>query len=352
MRSVLLSVSMGSILSQSLATSPTECINTWRFVSPSDAGITNVNATNRYQPHFVTAHPTTSETDILRVFLPGTGGTPAGSEYLLKSIAGCSRPTIGLSYNFIPFADAQRNEICSNATSTDDALSECLSRQHSDSLFGSQPGINGLWPAVAQEDSVQGRLTQLLKYLGKWYSNEGWERFMDGDLPRWDRIMMSGHSQGAGHTGYLAQTTALAGAVLLSGPQDECINCAAGPDNLWLSQPWATKHVKAAAHINESASDVIQANWRNMVNTLEWPAEPTDIGATALVPPPYGAALSEVPYNPAYNYGRPFHVSMAGDMAIPMTTVEGKQVAVYSLALWPALFADPPAAESAEAVAV
>lgn len=318
------------------------------MVTPSEAGTTSVNATNRDVNHFVTANPTTAANDLLRVFLPGTFGQPVGSLYLLGSIAACSRPTIGLSYNFIPYPDAMRNEICFNATGSDDAaFVDCLARQHSDALFGSQPGEDALWPAVAEEDSVNGRLTQLLAYLSKEFPDEGWARFLDGTAPRWDRIMMSGHSQGAGHTGYLAQTTALAAAVMLSGPQDECIHCPEGPDNLWVSQPWTTSHVTAAAHVNESASDVIQANWRQMATAVGWPAEPTNVGPTAMDPPPYGAALSEVPYNPDYTSIRPYHVSMAGDSGTPMTTHDEQEVAVYSLALWPALFADPPAAGDA-----
>lgn len=323
----------------------------WRLVTPSQAGNAGVNATNRYVPHLVTAQPTKSETDVLRVFLPGTGSQPGASTYLLRSIAECNRPTIGLSYSFLPFADATRNELCFNDSGANESAHvDCLARQHSDCIWGSEPGYHGLWPAVAEQDSVVGRLRLLLAYLDAQYPEEDWARFLDGTAPRWDRIMMSGHSQGAGHTGYLAQTTPLAAAVLISGPQDECIDCADGPDNLWLAQPWATTRVTAAANILESASDVIQLNWVRMVGTLGWPEKPTDVGESASVTPPYGAALSAAPYDPQYTGPRPYHCSMAGDGVIPMTLDNGVEVALYGEVLWPALYADPPAANAGVAV--
>ena len=42
-----------------------------------------------------------------------------------------------------------------------------------------------------------------------------------------------GHSEGAGHAAYLAKTKITSGAVIISGPQDECIGCTDGT-NFWI----------------------------------------------------------------------------------------------------------------------
>ena len=70
---------------------------------------------------------------MLRVFLPGTGTKPLDYSCMLKSVgeAAGDGPLIGLSYAWLPVADAGRNQICATQSRfVSSATAECLSSQH------------------------------------------------------------------------------------------------------------------------------------------------------------------------------------------------------------------------------
>jgi len=48
----------------------------------------------------------------------------------------------------------------------------------------------------------------------------GWGDFLQDGQPRWERVVVAGHAQGAGHAAYLGKRFPLAGVLMLSGPQD------------------------------------------------------------------------------------------------------------------------------------
>jgi len=319
-----------------------DCDVTFQQIRPSETG-SDANATDKDAPHWVFAgRAGVMAVEPLRVFLPGTFGHPSGSSYLLKSITKCEKPTIGLSYAFEMLPDSYRNDVCKKKygeAMTDRA--KCLRDQHADAIYGgsSQPD---LWQEIAPQNSITGRLTLLLSHLNQQQPGQGWNTYLDEqNQVRWDRVVMGGHSQGSGHSGYMALKIALHGAVLLSGPQDD-----AEVPSYWVDEKtWATTRVVAAKHANESAQDVIGANWRRMATALGWPnmGEPWDLGdgwgfgrwdyGTVVV---HAKPSAEAMKHPKY---RPYHCSMAGDSATPMITLpSGKEEALYALFLWPGLY--------------
>ena len=93
----------------------------------------------------------------------------------------------------------------------------------------------------------------------------GWSNFIKNPLHGeqvkliWEKIWVVGHSQGAGHAGFLAYSEKLAGAGLVSGPQDNCRDSSG-----WISESWKTKEVRVFAHEGEDAIDLIKDNWRDI----------------------------------------------------------------------------------------
>ena len=90
-------------------------------------------------------------------------------------------------------------------------------------------------------------------------SLQGWDSYLfldegagegQGDpRVRWERVVAGGHSQGTGHAAWLAQTTRLRGAVLLSGPQDQQHNDTLPDPKFWINaKEWATTRVSAMCH--------------------------------------------------------------------------------------------------------
>jgi hypothetical protein len=289
-------------------------------------------------PHFVippTDEVSTANT-ILKVFLPGTTGSPADVSCLLSSIGS---PTIGLSYVFLDSPDAARSHACAEHHGLGKAYQHCLTHQHVDAIWGglSDSGV-GIWQHIDRRDSIDGRLVLLLEDLHREYPNEGWDSFLQivpGHVnmlsPLWDRIWIMGHSQGAGHAAYLARSTYLAGAGLLSGPQDDCFEA----KHCWVADHWETRDVRVLAHAHEDAIDAIVDNWQLMdvfddhsltlIEQVNLHSSPTPgvPWLTAFEPQP-GATCTR----------RPNHCSVAVDNNAPVSEAG---VYLYSQHIWPRL---------------
>ena len=339
---------------------------------------------------------------ILRVFLPGTGSYPLQYSCILRAMARSARgaPVVGLSYAFLPLSDAARNAACATAPRSETPT--CLERQHQDALYGGQREPD-LWPMTAEDDSIEGRLTRLLQRLASTYPDEGWGAYLTPhtdrlsaahrqtagrngrlvDGPRWDRIWIGGHSQGGGHAAYLAATQSLAGATLLSAPQDACIDCSA-QTTLWLdAAPWATRGpIHAFAHANETAVATIRSNWLRMAGSVGYwaarsaprtpaqaPGQPADIGLGLMGwmderngVPALGRQTSAHAHAPWLSsllpstlllcHGKPMHCSTAKDVTTPVAAADAQSeqvLALYELAVWPALWGLDDASLSSQA---
>ena len=358
---------------------PLDCSEaSWRLVRPSECRpavpppdrVSHGRNVSTDAPHIVLGSPGAGD-GLLRILLPGTGSQPLQYSCLLRGVARAARgaPVIGLSYAFLPPSDAARNSLCARHD-TATAIADCLGNQHADALFGGHREPD-LWPRTAEEDSVAGRLALLLRELAASSPRDGWDAYLSNGssatpLPRWDRIWVGGHSQGGGHAGYLASEVSLAGATMLSGPQDACIGCADAP--LWLDRsPWATSGpVTAFAHGNESAVAIIRDNWRRLADSgragseraasglAGWAEAPSDASLglgvlrdasqdapTPLPPPPW--LTWAVPSRLGGScYGRPQHCSTGKDSTTPVAALDSRAahrgVALYELAIWPALW--------------
>jgi hypothetical protein len=78
---------------------------------------------------------------------------------------------------------------------------------------------------VGPADAIVGRLTTLLDFLAVEEPTMGWEQYRDTTQTgaagiRWDRIVVTGWSEGASEAGWLARDQLFDGVVLLSGPTD------------------------------------------------------------------------------------------------------------------------------------
>ncbi len=194
-------------------------------IQPSsiDGSVHNFDA-----PYLVIPNVTTHEAPLV-VFLTGAGGKPTGAADFLKFVASQGYPVIALEYNDDP-AVAQ---IC--PANPDPDCSEAFRRMRMDSSTdgpGTSPVTN------PPNESIIGRLTILLRTLTMDKPGEGWDYYLDGDNIRWDHIVISGLSDGAGMAAHIAKHYAVARVVLFSSPLD-----ITGPDRqpaAWLTLPPVT----------------------------------------------------------------------------------------------------------------
>jgi hypothetical protein len=80
--------------------------------------------------------------------------------------------------------------------------------------------------AIAPPDSIEVRVTRALEYLQTMHPGGDWQYYVDGDAPRWDRIVISGISHGASSSGVVGMNRLVDRVVMLSGPLDS--------DQAWL----------------------------------------------------------------------------------------------------------------------
>lgn len=145
----------------------------------------------------------------LVVFLSGTGGKPENVRGLLTVVAGQGYRTLGLSYDNVPAVV----QVCPRVADPD-----CSANFRRMRLDGSGPGAPGVSNPAAE--GIIARLVSALKTLDRGAPDEGWGSYLAGDTPRWDRIVVSGLSQGAGMAAYIAKSVKVRRVVLFSSPWD------------------------------------------------------------------------------------------------------------------------------------
>jgi len=169
--------------------------------------------------------PQAAPSGSLVVFLPGTGGSPSGYKRLQRSASKAGHHVIGLTYQSQPFATQMSNDWCDPCAPGRPrySASDCNIEIHQQMCFGDETvnatyrgGSNDVWP-VKREHSIEALLEGALSQLawGEDFLKE--DSFGAGVL--WDKVIISGHSQGASHAAYLSQAKGVR-AVLFSGPQE------------------------------------------------------------------------------------------------------------------------------------
>lgn len=246
----LIAAALAIAMPASAQTAPTWQVDS---VKPSDADPL-VKAFD--EPSIAINDPALPPDAPLAVFMPGSNGKPANLSVIMGAMVRQGYRVIGLEYNDSPSV----NQPC--ATDPDP---NCVATFRALRAFGE--GSFATYPNPPAEGIVQ-RLTALLKKLDALHPGAGWGRYLDGDAPRWDRIVLSGLSQGAGMAAFIAKRVKVRRVVLFSSPWDFT-----GADRRpapWLSLPSATPmdRWQAAYHQREATVPLIVAAYA----ALEIPA--------------------------------------------------------------------------------
>jgi len=150
-------------------------------------------------------------------------------------------------------------------------------------------------------------------------------------------MIIVGHSQGASHAAYLAQTKILPGAAFLSGPQDECQNCSPNT-RFWIDEEFLTKEITAFAYGDEEGEPtlpIIEDNWKRM-NVWSRPLRVINFldnnGGYDVCKYPI---VSTIPPSDTSLCTRRGHCSVAADQSTPyLNTTCGEIIPLYSLGVW------------------
>lgn len=204
-------------------------------------------------PHWVAYDPAVAEP--MLVWLPGTNGRPAdGPRVLLRAIRDSGFRVIGLSY----LNGNAVGQVCVGARLR--SHRQCAAAMRQQRVWGDAPGAP---IADRPEDAIVSRLTRLLKHLAAQDPAGQWAGYLDGDEPRWSRIVLAGQSQGGGMAAFLAKTRAVAGVLSFSGGWDRE---AGGELAGWYRRPSATPPERwhATYHVKEPAADLLAQSYRDL----------------------------------------------------------------------------------------
>lgn len=162
----------------------------------------------------------------LFIMLPGTDAPPRVYRFVTRTGAQEGYHAIALAY---PNDDAV-GVLCANSPRPD-----CAGEVRTEVITGedASPLVS-----VNRVNSITGRLTDLLLYLDRTFPGEGWAQFLANGAPDWTRIVVAGHSQGAGHAGFFAKLVRVQRVGMFSGPADP----GPGPDQpaSWTARPNVT----------------------------------------------------------------------------------------------------------------
>lgn len=165
---------------------------------------------------------------LLAVFLPGTGGLPSQFPSFLQRGADRGYHVIGLSYVNTTSVNETCNAARANADCAGSVREEVFSGTDSSSLV-----------SVLPADAIENRLLALLKYLEFHRPQDGWAQFRNAQGGvAWDKVSLSGNSQGAGHAGYIGKVRGLYRLGLYAGPSDWVL--ASNTPVGWYSKPSLT----------------------------------------------------------------------------------------------------------------
>ena len=207
MKNILLLISFFSIVSCSKneTTEPiTNAQNISVLVQPNQ---TDANYTSTQESHYVVRNTKTHLNKLL-IFIGGSFSVPKDYIYICDHGATIGLDVISLSYP---------NDVA--AFSISDSNDPNGFNEFRDEIcFGNQ--ISSIVD-VNVLNCISTRATKLLIYLKNTYPNENWGQYLSAtNTILWNKVIVSGHSQGSGHACYIAKRYLADRVVMFSGPND------------------------------------------------------------------------------------------------------------------------------------
>ncbi|HEY0709540.1 MAG TPA: hypothetical protein VGG33_22205 [Polyangia bacterium] len=228
----------------------------------------------------------------LVVYLVGSKGVPTNGRSMGRYLAGLGFPVVIPGYP----NDYDIRKLCEKK-SADPACHEQLRLEAFEGKDHS-PHIT-----VAPADSTETRVARMLKALDQKLPAAGWGKFLDGDKPRWEQIIVSGHSHGAASAGLIAKHRKVNRAVMLSGPFDNRDDEAAA----WTKRTSLTPvdRFYGFSHTGEDQHPGHLMDWAAL--GLAGPVTNIDNAA-----PPFGGSRQLITALPAAEGGNPHGTTAAG----------------------------------------
>lgn len=221
-------------------------------------------------PHLAYVDPAAASNGKLFLFLPGTGQSASQTKLLPAAAAKAGYHAVVVGYpNGKALSDLCKDDL------------DCYGAIRTEMLDGTDASP---LVTVGPADAIQTRATKLLAYLAAKYPDEGWGPFVVGNALAYDRLVISGHSQGGGHAAFLAAKHEVAKVVLFSSVVDASSATPPVPA-AWLTAPHATPSNRYVAldHQGDPLKLRIEGSWEALGLT----GVPTSVEGAS---PPFGGS--------------------------------------------------------------
>lgn len=284
-------------------------------ISPSltDASIQTINGND----HYVSFLSSVTPRNQLLVFFGGTNSTTGRLRLFCDFAASKGFHVINLAYPNTVAAEA-----CSNSSDMD-----CATKFRAEIAFG----IDGSsLVSVNYANSIENRLKKLLEYLAQKDPKGLWEQYLQNGSIFWSKLILSGHSQGAGHAAYIAKSKNVKRVIMFSGPNDFS-NVANAPFN-WLSSSSVTPSANyyAFLHLRDDANPFTEQKQNVMALGMSAPILTDNLASPYNNNKSLYTDLEPSNTNPP---GAPYHGSTVTDRFTPLSNGTPKHTAIWSYML-------------------
>jgi pimeloyl-ACP methyl ester carboxylesterase len=226
-------------------------------------------------PHRVAFAPDVPHRDLLFIYLHGAGGTAGSGTDVVQTAAERGFHAIGITY----YMDVLPPQICPGG---DFACYRAVRREILEGIDYT-PVIT-----ISRPNGVENRLVRLLTHLDGLHPGEGWLQFVAAGAPRWNQIVIYGHSMGGSNAALLAILHELAGVCIVAPATDfaswwstpatpiERIYgfCHVQDRIAQVSAAWNTIGLGAFGSVQDVASVPTPYNNTHMLSTSVEPAQP------------------------------------------------------------------------------
>lgn len=203
-----------------------ECDSAQIVYRPVRASDTDPNIDWELSRHHTYINPDCTPKNKLLFYIGGTYSNPGYCAKFLTLAANNGYHVIDVKY----INDVYASQFC--GTSTD---SDCFKNFRHEHLYGDDLDAN---IDIDTSDCLMNRSVKLITYMEQNYPGEGWGQFVTGNELTWNKVVVSGHSQGSGHAAYIAQQFQVDRAIMYAGPNEFSQHFLSVAD--WLSDPFAT----------------------------------------------------------------------------------------------------------------
>lgn len=184
--------------------------------------VANKKAQRAHTDHVVMFDDKVEGNGLLLISISGTG-SPASAFDKIDRVA----TTLGYHVLGIDYPNAVISTAC-----RDSKTINCFDKFRREIVLG-EP-VSDL-VKIDKANSIEDRIESLMAHLSK-TDPKRWQKFLKGKKIDWSKVVVIGHSQGAGHAAFLAKLHPLKRTVLFAGPQDSSKEGVAN----WIKGPSAT----------------------------------------------------------------------------------------------------------------